>query len=145
MLSLNGSTSGGRAGGSCSPASRGPPSPNPGCLFPSRPQSRSGAAEMQARAGGLWRRRSALLPLLLLALWGWKPRGARAQRPPTDTGGAGGASRAPAVRPPPPLRCNGSVLAFQRTGRIAFPLRLSFLRDFLHRRRERMEESLSIS
>ncbi|XP_040562247.1 sodium/potassium/calcium exchanger 5 isoform X2 [Gallus gallus] len=40
---------------------------------------------MQARAGGLWRRRSALLPLLLLALWGWKPRGARAQRPPTDT------------------------------------------------------------
>lgn len=100
LLSLNGSTSGGRAGGSCSPASRGPPSPNPGCLFPSRPQSRSGAAEMQARAGGLWRRRSALLPLLLLALWGWKPRGARAQRPPTDTGGAGGASRAPAVRPP---------------------------------------------
>lgn len=46
---------------------------------------------------------------------------------------------------PPPLRCNGSVLAFQRTGRIAFPLRLSFLRDFLHRKRERMEESLSIS
>jgi len=42
LLSLNGSTSGGRAGGSCSPASRGPPSPNPGCLFPSRPQSRSG-------------------------------------------------------------------------------------------------------
>lgn len=71
---------------------------------------------------------------------------------------AGGASAAPAnghrwgggrepctCRPPPPPRCNGSVLAFQRTGRIAFPLRLSFLRDFLHRRRERMEESLSIS
>lgn len=43
-------------------------------------------------------------------------------------------------------KCNALVLTFQKTGRtVSSPLHRSFLRDFLHHRRERMEESLSIS
>lgn len=144
LLSLNGSTSGGRAGGSCSPASRGPPSPNPGCLFPSRPQSRSGPPRCRRGregCGGGGRR------CCRCCCWrcGAGSRGGRERsaRQRTQVGRGARAVHLPSA--PPPLRCNGSVLAFQRTGRIAFPLRLSFLRDFLHRRRERMEESLSIS